>query len=120
MKRTYYPKEFKQFALKEALKGRSFEEILRTSGFEIDDLLKKDKKYCHKLFHKWKKEFYQKKELLYFINGKITAKSLEEEIEILKNETQNDVIMEDIKEKIMLAKAKYQSIKQHITSKYLK
>ncbi len=118
-KRIFYPKEFKKYALKETIKGRKFEEILRSSGFDIDDLLTKDKKYCSKLYHKWKKEFYKKNELLYFINDKITSQAIEEELEALKNENCKDVIMDNITDKIMRSKTKYQSMKNRIISKYL-
>ena len=56
-----------------------------------------DKKYVLKLIHKWKKEVYENKELMYLVNQNITSELLEDESEIMdeiKNE-ENDFFKQD-------------------------
>ena len=71
-KRIYYSKSFKRQVLIEVANGGNFEDILRHAGFNIDLQIQKDKKYCAKLFYKWRHELYKNNELLYFPNEYVT------------------------------------------------
>ena len=117
-KRIYYSKNFKRQALISVANGANFEDILRSGGFDIDCAIKKDKKYCAKLLHKWRKELYKNNELICFTGDNITFSMLENELERLNNLNEDDEIMSDMKNKIAQGVNKYNRLKEHIISKY--
>ena len=118
-KRISYSKDFKYSALIRVINGENFEDVLRSSGFNIDNLIKKDKKYCPKLLHKWKKEIYENPELIYFINNEISNNEIEAQIEILSKNCK-DIINDDLKLKMLYGAKKYRDLKKHILSIYCK
>ena len=120
-KRIYYSKDFKRQALIEVANGKNFKDVLRAYGVDIDAAIKKDKKYCEKLIHKWKREVYENNELLYFVNNEISSKNLNIEIEFLNDDQdESDIIIDEVKSKIFQAKSRYKKLKSRIISTYLK
>lgn len=96
--RIRYSKEFKRKALLEIAKGKTPLEVLKSSGFNLDEVLKNDKKYPCKIIHKWKKEFYEHNEIIQTLNGKITDKKLLYEIENMYDDTDVDLFGQEIDE----------------------
>lgn len=92
-KRIRYSKEFKRWALKEAVSGKNNNDILRASGFDIEPLIKKDKKYASKLLHKWRKEIFENSSKMYITSIKLTDKVIKDEIESMYFEDDIDEIM---------------------------
>ena len=116
--RIYYSKDFKYQTLLEVAKGRNFEEILRSYGYDIDSAIKKDKKYCSKLLYKWRKELYGNNKNVSNTNSEATQSMLNSIIQILNDDDKNDIIMAETKSKIMQNVAKYKNLKNRIISAY--
>ncbi len=87
--KTFYPKELKRRAFIEISKGKNLKDFLIQEGFDIEKQLKKNKKYCSKLTHKWKKEFFKHKEMLTLNSYKLTMEFLKEEINIIGTDAEN-------------------------------
>jgi len=115
-KRIRYSKEFKRKALLNIMQGEDALEVLKSSGFDLAQVLKNDKKYVSKIIHKWKKEIYQNKENMYLVNSEITNNILKEEILKLKDENEKDTVMLDLKDKISKNSINYKKLKAHILS----
>ena len=72
-------------------KGKSSDEILNEI---IAYSNTQDKKYASKIIHKWRKEMYSNREILYLINhGDI--ESLEYDISSMEQESDEDDIMKE-------------------------
>jgi len=115
MTRKYYSKIFKQQALFEVANGEKLELVLRKNGYDIDDALKKDKKYCSKLLYKWRKELQESKITKNLNTLEDTACIINQEINNLDDD-KKDIIMSDMTSKIFLGINKYKNLKTRIMS----
>ena len=97
-KRIRYSKEFKRWALRVASSGKSNNDILRASGFDIEPLIKKDKKYASKLLHKWRKEIFENSSKMHISSMKLTDEVIKDEIESMYFDDDVDEIMLGIRE----------------------
>ena len=59
--------------------------FLKYVALELSDL-SDDKKYISKIVHKWKKELYENREMLFFLNHDVDDEMIEEEILSLGND----------------------------------
>ena len=96
-KRKSYSKALKRKILLDIINGKKPQDAFLEYATEPIEQISSDKKYVLKLIHKWKKEVYENKELMYLVNQNITSELLEDEIEIMdeiKNE-ENDFFKQD-------------------------
>lgn len=89
--KNYYSKILRRRAFIEISKGKKLYDFLIEEGYNIDDLIKKDKKYALKLAHKWKKEFFEQRELIYVNSYRLTDKILKEELVLIQQEQEDDL-----------------------------
>ena len=99
-KRIRYSKEFKRNAVLSAMRGVSALEILMSSGYDLSNVLKNDKKYASKLLYKWKKEFFKNRKKIQQPNSDDTIRN---EISNLTDDYENDIIMTEVKNKVFCA-----------------
>lgn len=89
--RLSFSKAFKRRVLLEYSKGKNSDEIL-------NEIIKysntTDKKYASKIVHKWRKEMYLDKEILYLTNH-ADIESIEYDIISMTPESDNDDILEE-------------------------
>lgn len=119
--RIRYSKEFKHNAVFEVLKGKKPLDVLLNSGFDISEVIKKDKKYASKLIYKWKKELLKNKANI--LSANILDKSkIENELSNLTDYNETDPIKDYIKCKMLTGKSDFRKlnvkIKQIINTKY--
>ena len=89
--RYQYSHDFKRQAVLEVYSGRKADEVLLESGYDLTELMKKDKKYAAKLIHKWKREFMKNPESLSILNvEKLTDECLLKEISYLERYEDSD------------------------------
>ena len=79
--RVSFSKKIKRKMLLEFAKGKNPKDFLLEFVFDSLTNITKDKKYCAKLLHKWKKELYQNKNILSVLSHKIDKQMIEYEIE---------------------------------------
>ena len=108
-KRIRYSKEFKQNAVLKAMCGVSALDILRSCGYDLSDVLKNDAKYASKLLYKWKKEFFRKRKNTCLTTDSSIA-DIENEIVNLCDDSEKDVIMEEVKNKIFCGLNSYKKL----------
>lgn len=117
MARTYYSKIFKQQALFEVANGEKLEFVLRKYGYNIDEALKKDKKYCSKLLYKWYKELDGCK-----LQNSTALENMsciiKQEIKNLRDDNQKDIIMSDTMNKISQGAARYKKLKMRTITNF--
>lgn len=94
--KNFYSKSFRRWAFFELSKGKPLFEIFKEINFEIDERLKKDKKYLSKLTFKWKKEFFENPKKLMLTYYPLSSENLYEHISLLGDENEDD-FLEDIK-----------------------
>ncbi|MBQ7286763.1 MAG: hypothetical protein IJW73_03275, partial [Candidatus Gastranaerophilales bacterium] len=66
--RVSFSKRIKRKILLEVSKGRKPQEVFLEYAFDSFDEITKDKKYVAKLLYKWRKDLYENKEILNFLN----------------------------------------------------
>ena len=120
MTRIYYSKDFKLQALLETENGTRLEDVLFKYGFNINEALKRDKKYCSKLLYKWRKELTKDGKFLNLYADKIYKSVIEYEIQNLNTTDEKDIIISDIKKKILQGSKKYKTLKTRIISAFTK
>jgi len=99
-KRIYYDKNFKNLFLYKLSKDENPEKIITENGYDIKNLLLKDKKYLSKLIHKWKKDLLESNlEIANFKNQNLTSYNLLYEINSSSKENENDILFKTLKEK---------------------
>ena len=118
-KRIYYSKDLKRRALIQYANGEKLDTFLRSNNIDIDSLIKRDKKYISKLLYKWRNELYKNNEILFLTNDELSTCTLEQELLSLSDD-EPDVIMINIKDKIIKGKNKYKKLKNRIFSSYQK
>lgn len=89
--KIYYPKTLRRQAFIEISKGKKLCDFLIEKGYNISDLIKKDKKYALKLAHKWKQEFFTHKELININSYKLTDDILKDELMIIQSDKESDL-----------------------------
>ena len=94
--RVSFSKRIKRKILLEVSKGRKPQEVFLEYAFDSFDEITSDKKYVAKLLYKWRKELYENKEILNFLNYKIDEKNLKEEIDNLGSDDEEDYILDGI------------------------
>ena len=115
-KRTTFSKYFKRRTLIDVATGKNFEDILHDFGIDVEDALKKDRKYCAKLIHKWRQEIYHNNELLYFANSNSSNNELKEEIVSMDDYGEKDAVLSDMKIKIRDGVKTYKKLKNRVST----
>ena len=110
--RFRYSKDFKRWALRELASGKKPNDILRASGFDIEPLIKNDKKYASKLFYKWRKELYKDYKMMFITSVELTDKVLLDEIDSMYFEDDHDTLIDYLKQKIRTGVARYKASRE--------
>lgn len=92
--RVSFSRKIKRKILLEVAKGKSPQEALLMYAFDSIEEISKDKKYASKLLHKWRKEMYENKEILNFLNHQFSFEMLDCEIDNMGSDEENERIFE--------------------------
>ncbi|MBQ4647333.1 MAG: hypothetical protein IJB79_08295 [Candidatus Gastranaerophilales bacterium] len=92
--RVRFSKKIKRKILLEISKGANAKDVLLKYAFSSFDEISADKKYAAKLLSKWRKELYQNKEVLNFLNHEIDFGAIDEEIMRLEKESEITIKLE--------------------------
>ena len=100
--RVSFSKRIKRKILLEVAKGRKPQEVFLEYAFKSFDEITTDKKYVAKLLYKWRKEIYENKEMLNFLNYEIDLKSLDDEIDNFGEDESEDHVLDGIEEELKI------------------
>ncbi len=91
-KRNRFSENFKRRVLLEFSKGKSPNEALSVFGYDANKFNNNDKKYSSKLIHKWHKELYKNREILFNSWKNIKNTDLQYEINSMADDDEKDFI----------------------------
>ena len=108
--RVSFSKRIKRKILLEVAKGAKPKDVFLRYVFSSFDKITTDEKYVAKLLYKWRKELYENKEMLNFLNYDLNENILGDEIFNIGEDDDNDSVLDGIEDelKVNFEKIMYQ------------
>ena len=108
--RVSFSKRIKRKILLEVAKGEKPKDVFLKYAFSSLDEITTDEKYVAKLLYKWRKELYENKEMLNFLNYDINENILGDEIFNIGEDNDDDCVLDGIENelKVNFEKIMYQ------------